>query len=84
MAFKLLSVLSFSNDKEILLASIDALVLVIISFILALVSTHKDEDFFRSTFDKKVIDLGRRKHKKDPKNFKIAPMDSRDKLVNIN
>lgn len=79
-----MSLLNFSNDKDIMLASIDGLILVSVSFILALVSTHKDEDFFRSSYDKKEIDLGRRRHHKDKKNFKIAPMDSRDKLVDIN
>ena len=69
-AVKILSEYSIDHDKQLLFAVIDCLIVMIISFILALLTTYKDDDFFKDK-DNNGIDLGKRKIKKDPKNFKI-------------
>lgn len=79
------------NDNKLYFAIIDCLIITLASFILALLATQKDEDFFKIHNDfKDGVDLGHRKKDKDRlKNLKIVEkrlkgMDSRDKLVDIN
>jgi hypothetical protein len=78
-------------DNRLYLASIDCLIVTLISFILALLATQKDEDFFKVHNDfKDGVDLGHRKKDKERlKNLKIDEkrlkgMDSRNKLIDVN
>jgi hypothetical protein len=77
------------SDNKLYLATIDCLIITLISFILALMTTQKDEDFFKIHNDfKDGIDLGHRKKDKDLKNYKIDEnrlkgMNSRDKLIDV-
>ena len=90
IAYKMFGEYSFQNDYGLMMAVVDCLVVVIISFKLALITTQKEEDFFKiKEQNKNKVDLGRRKKAKDPKNYKIDTkrlmgMNSRDKLVDIN
>jgi hypothetical protein len=79
------------GDNKLYLATIDCLIVTLVSFILALLATKKEEDFFKVHNDfKNGVDLGYRKKDKDRlKNLKIDEkrlkgMDSRDKLIGIN
>jgi hypothetical protein len=77
------------SDNKLYLATIDCLIVTLISFLLALISTQKEEDFFKIHNEfKNGIDLGHRKKDKDAKNFKLDEkrmkgMDSRDKLIDV-
>lgn len=72
ITIKLLMIYGF-NDIQLYLATIDCLVVTIISVILALLVTQKDEDFFKIHNDfKDGVDLGKRKKDKErEKNMKI-------------
>lgn len=79
------------TDSQLYLATIDCLVVTITAFLFALISTQKDDNFFKVHNDfKDGIDLGHRKRDKDRlKNLKIDDkrlkgMDSRDKLIDLN
>ena len=47
IAYKMFGEYSFQNDYGLMMAVVDCLVVVIISFILALITTQKEEDFFK-------------------------------------
>lgn len=95
LAIKMFGDYHLSNDahKVLVFALIDALILMVAGFLFALLNTYKDEDFFKIREEhKNGIDLGRRKKDNDPLNMKIrrdnrvanVPMNSRDKLIDIN
>ena len=90
ICYKMFNLYTFGNDLQLMMALVDALAMVIVSFVLALLTTHKDQDFFKVREESKGgVDLGRRKKDKDPRNYKIATkrlaaMNSRDQLVDIN
>jgi hypothetical protein len=90
ITIKFLMIFGFT-DSQLYLATIDCLVVTIAAFLFALISTQKDDNFFKVHNDfKDGIDLGHRKKDKDRlKNLKIDDkrlkgMDSRDKLIDIN
>lgn len=88
IAIKFLLSYGFSDNK-LYLATIDCLIVTIISFLLALIATQKDDNFFKVHNDfKNGVDLGYRKKVRDVKNFKIDEdrlkgMNSRDKLIDV-
>jgi hypothetical protein len=87
IAVKLFSIFSFGSDQQLMFAIVDCLAVMCISMVFALLTTNKDEDFFKIRAESKDIDLGKRKNDKDPKNLLIknrrvaAGLDSRDKLI---
>ncbi len=61
------------QDSQLYLATIDCLIVTIISVLLAFLVTQKEDDFFKVHNDfKDGVDLGRRKKDKErEKNMKI-------------
>lgn len=82
---------NYSTDNELYIASIDCLLVTFICFIFALLTTQKENNFFKIENNfKDGVDLGHRKKDKDKlKNLKITEdrmkgMNSRDKLIDPN
>jgi hypothetical protein len=60
------------SDNKLYLATIDCMIVTLASFLLALLTMQKDDDFFKVHNDfKNGIDLGHRKKDKDLKNYKL-------------
>jgi hypothetical protein len=71
ITIKFLLIFGFSDNK-LYLATIDCLIVSLISFLLALLTMQKDEDFFKIHNDfKNGVDLGHRKKNNDVKNYKL-------------
>lgn len=53
IAVKLFSIFSFGGDNQLMFAIIDCLAVMCISMIFALLTTHKDDDFFKVRQERK-------------------------------
>lgn len=47
ISYKMFNLYTFQNDFTLMMAVIDCLVVVVVSFILALLTTQKEDDFFK-------------------------------------